>query len=263
MERANTFCEDSFADIQYETLIKDLDGILDTEENNPEDKDGKDNGEECTIAIEDQGVKVHEFEYAFFSSEEELKIMVAMVGPTSSNMDVNPMFQFYGGGVWDDEDCPNYREEEVPAGCEGTRGGEGAFTCIHQQGVKCSELMPQHCDGFFVPSNVTYGHTVTVVGYGQDENGAKYWKVKNSWGEEWGEKGYFRIRRGVGHCGIGSYYAVPMCKILDSSDYADYPEDYADYPEGSGGYSEADYIDGNKLTSSRRRWQRRYDYYEG
>ena len=55
------------------------------------------------------------------------------------------------------------------------------------------------------------GHAVGVVGYGE-ENGLKYWILRNSWGTDWGEKGYARMIRNKGNqCGLATEALIPVC----------------------------------------------------
>jgi KDEL-tailed cysteine endopeptidase len=62
-------------------------------------------------------------------------------------------------------------------------------------------------------------HAVLLVGYGTDDGGAggggntTYWRVKNSWGVGWGEKGYVRLARGAEYGGAG------QCGILEMPTY--------------------------------------------
>ena len=81
-------------------------------------------------------------------------------------------------------------------------------------------------ENLLLSSETTINHVqadtvqVTIVGYG-NQGGVDYWLVKNSWATWWGicwakqanikigrfgENGYFKIKRGTGHCGVSIFF---------------------------------------------------------
>ena len=103
------------------------------------------------------------------SDEAALTSALQSIGPLSALLDAGSL-QFYKGGVW-----------------TGSMNGDA------------SDSLLRGC------STTYLNHAVLITGYGVDsDSGLPYWSVKNSWGEEWGEDGYFRIVRGKGECGINT-----------------------------------------------------------
>jgi cathepsin F len=103
--------------------------------------------------------------------EEQLRAYVAANGPVSIALDAG-LLQFYYGGIIDPF-FPTYE-----------------------------------CDPMVLD------HALLLVGWGQERNMffvmTPYWIVKNSWGTDWGETGYFLIARNGNVCGLANAVSAPL-----------------------------------------------------
>ena len=84
----------------------------------------------------------------------------------------------------------------------------GPITCE----VAVTDELRNYTNGIFVDKTgrTNDDHVVSITGWGE-ENGTKYWIVRNSWGSYWGENGTFRLIRGINNLGIeiDCTWAVP------------------------------------------------------
>ena len=118
---------------------------------------------------------------------------------TAAMVAADPMFQFYSSGIYSVEDCGKVTKEK----------GDPECMVLYDDQDTC---LPD------------VNHGVLVVGYGKDDTVSgdvkEFFKVKNSWGDSWGEGGYFRIARyeedpedpktNWGECAILSILSYPV-----------------------------------------------------
>jgi len=73
--------------------------------------------------------------------------------------------------------------------------------------ISCSVAVTQELHdykgGIFIDKTdrKSFDHEVEIVGFGV-ENGTKYWHIRNSWGSNWGEQGFFKLIRGINNLAI-------------------------------------------------------------
>lgn len=117
---------------------------------------------------------------------------------TAAMVASDPMFQFYSKGIFQSPTC----------------------------GVVTKEIGKPNCQILYEKQDVCLpdiNHGVLVVGYGTDPKSVgvqEFFKVKNSWGDSWGEGGFFRLARydtdnpdpkkNWGECAILSMLSYPV-----------------------------------------------------
>ncbi|XP_068639309.1 probable cysteine protease RD19D [Aristolochia californica] len=83
-------------------------------------------------------------------------------------------------------------------------GLNAAFMQTYIGGVSCPLICPKRY----------INHGVLLVGYGFKGfsllrlGNKPYWVIKNSWGTQWGEKGFYRLCKGYNMCGVNTMVSV-------------------------------------------------------
>ncbi|CAG9835110.1 unnamed protein product [Diabrotica balteata] len=80
---------------------------------------------------------------------------------------------------------------------------DGGDLPFYKQGI----IDGSNCPRSFIPDPSTWRKpwSAVIIGYGNDGingSGTDYWILRNSWGDSWGEEGYFRLIRGKEACGM-------------------------------------------------------------
>ena len=114
-------------------------------------------------------------------TEEDIENILLDGHAVVTTLEIVPDLQHYASGVFFSPQCQHWR-----------LGGYRDYQWQREFGLRPPD------------------HALVIVGYGVD-SGIKYWKVKNSWGQNWGEGGFTRILRGYGLCGMGAYISVARC----------------------------------------------------
>jgi len=75
-------------------------------------------------------------------------------------------------------------------------------------GVDANEWQLYTSGVFNLDCTTLMNHAVVIVGYDScviNKQEVKYWIIKNSWGDVWGENGYIRLVRGQDECGVNDF----------------------------------------------------------
>ncbi|XP_022174317.1 cathepsin B-like [Myzus persicae] len=106
-----------------------------------------------------------------------------------------PFLKDISKGVRIDWNCPGTIRNELKK-----HGPATAIMRVYEDFLTYKSGIYQHVTGKLLGQI-----TVKVIGWGVNR-GVQYWLAANSWGTSWGDKGFFKIRRGSNECLFEDYF---------------------------------------------------------
>ena len=129
------------------------------------------------------------------------------VGKAIMLRDDYPYEAVYGGCRWDES---RGVLKVVPGSTHSANGIDNMKDFLLQYGVGYVHYAAKKSHGYIGGIMTAAGcgndvnHAVAMVGWGKTSDGREYWILRNSWGENWGENGYFRLEMGTNACRLES-----------------------------------------------------------
>jgi cathepsin C len=153
------------------------------------------------------------------SSEKKMMKDILRNGIVNGEINVPKVFSFYTTGILSNDHeskMSSYLEYSGPAAHH--KEAQQMLGTVEDQKER-KVITDRNLEDYGI-SWMNLNHSVVITGWGVDpKTGTKYWIVRNSYGDKWGMKGDFWVRRGENDFGIESEttgYDVRKC--MKSSD---------------------------------------------
>jgi len=129
-------------------------------------------------------------------------------GIVNGELNVPSMFSFYKNGILSN-DHESKMDSYIGISSKNNKIAKQKVSTDGKSGLNDKDLED------YGVAWMNLNHSIVIYGWGVDDKGTKFWRVRNSYGTRWGMDGDFYVRRGQNDFGIESEttaYDVLKCQ---------------------------------------------------